>query len=119
MTAEKGDTNGVVAADETPEIVRVNTQRLTMGEIAAAEALSGCPITYSVDPEKPKGLIFQAIACVVKQRTDPDFTFDDAANVIVEMEDNQPLPPTNGSGSSTGSRSRSTSRSSRGRTSRA
>lgn len=118
MTAKKGSTNGAVAADSTPEVVQVNINLLTMGEIAAAEALSGMPITYATDPEKPKGLIFQGVACVVKQRTEPDFTWEQAADVIVDLLDNKPVPPTNGRGSSTGSRSRSTSRSSPGRTSK-
>jgi hypothetical protein len=109
-TAKKGSTNGAVAATE-PIVVRVNMSRLTIGEIAAAESLAGMPIDYATATDKPKGLLFQAIACVVKQRTDPEFTFDDAANVIVEIEDLQPAPPTNGRASSTRSRSARTSRS--------
>jgi hypothetical protein len=121
MTAKKGSTNGAVAATSTsiPEIVEVDVNMLTIGEIEAAEALAQVPITYAMDPEKPKGEIFRAMACVVKQRTDPGFTYDDAAKVIVSMAPGTPVPPTNGRGSSTRSRSRSTSPSSRGRTSTA
>jgi hypothetical protein len=117
MTAKKGSTNGAVAADKTPEIVWVDPRQMTISEIAAAEALAGVPITYLEDPEKPKGLIFQGIACVVKQRTDPEFTWEQAADVIVSVAEPAAVPPTNGRASSTRSRSRNTSRSSAGKTS--
>lgn len=109
MTAKKGDTNGVVAAND-PLVITVDRNKMTIGEIAAAEALAGVPIDWANDPERPKGLIHQAIACVVQQRTDREFTFDDAANVIVRIADT-PVPPTNGRASSTRSRSARTSRS--------
>ena len=118
MTAKKGGADGAVAATE-PIRVRVDISKLTIGEIAAAEALAGVPIDYATEPGKPKGLIYQGIACITQQRRDPEFTWDQAADVIVEIEDPRPVPPTNGRASSTGSRSRSTSRSSAGRTSRA
>lgn len=108
MTAKKGDTDGVVAAK--PMVIRVDRNSMTIGEIAAAEALAGVPIDYSTDPDKPKGLIMQAIACIVQKRTNPDFTFDDAADVIVHVADT-PIPPTNGRAPSTRSRSARTSRS--------
>lgn len=110
MTAKKGDTNGVVAAPE-PIRVRVDMSALTIGEIAAAESLAGVPIDHATAPDKPKGLIYQGIACVVQQRTNPQFTWDDAANVIVELVEPTPVPPTNGRASSTRSRSARTSRS--------
>lgn len=116
MTAKKGDTDGVVAA--SPLRVRVDIGELTIGEIAAAEALAGVPIDYATEPGKPKGLIYQGIACVVQQRVNREFTMDDAANVIVELVEPNLVPPTNGRGSSNGSRSRSTSRSSPGKTSK-
>ena len=117
MTARRDSANGAVAA--APLRVRVNIGDLTIGEIAAAEALAGVSIDNATQPGAQRGLIYQGIACVVQKRTDPGFTFDDAADVIVELEEAQPVPPTNGRGSSTGSRSRSTSRSSAGRTSKA
>lgn len=109
-TAKKGDTNGVVAAAE-PMVVRVEMNRLTIGDIAAAEALAGVSFDYATEPDKPRGLIYQALACVVQQRVDPGFTFDDAAGVVVHVVNGQPVPPTNGRAPSTRSRSARTSRS--------
>jgi hypothetical protein len=117
-TAKKGGTNGAVAASPERLHVRVALSSLTIGEIAAAEALAGVSMDWATAPDKPRGLIYQGIACVVQQRTNPEFTWDDAADVIVELEEPKPVPPTNGRGSSTGSRSRNTSRSSAGRTSK-
>jgi hypothetical protein len=118
MTAEKGSTNGAAAATE-PLVIYVDRNRLTIGEITAAEALSGVSIDESFTPGRPKGAISQALACVVQQRTNPGFTFADAADAIVYFSDSEPIPPTNGRVSSTRSRSRSTSRSSPGKTSTA
>ena len=117
MTAEKGSINGAAAASE-PLVIYVDRNKMTIGEIAAAEALAGTSIDESFTPGRPKGLILQGLACVLQQRTNPEFTFADAADAIVYVLDSDPIPPTNGRGSSTKSRSRSTSRSSPGRTSR-
>lgn len=100
-----------VTEDDDGNNVVVMMDRLTVGEIELAEELSGLPITYAIDPEKPKGKIMRAVGCAVRRRTDPDFTWEQAADLRVFFGTEAPVPPTGGRGSSTRSRSRNTSRS--------
>lgn len=100
-----------MAADEDPAKIVVYLDSLTCGEIELAEELSGMPITHAIDPDKPKGKIMRALACAVRRRTDPGYTWEQASELKVFMGEETPVPPTGGRGSSTRSRSRNTSRS--------
>jgi hypothetical protein len=95
-------------ADDDDQIV-VDMISLTVGEIEEIERLSDLPITHALDPDKPKGRIMRAVGCVVRKRTDPGFTWEQAADLRVFFGADRQVPPTRGRGSSTKSRSRSTS----------
>lgn len=59
-------------------------KRLTLGEIAAIENLSGVSIDSLMDEGTPKGKALAALVFVAKKREDPDFTFDDALNTDMD-----------------------------------
>lgn len=60
-------------------------QNLTLGEVAAVENLSGQPITSLAGGEAPMGKTMAAMAYVLKRRSTPDFTFEDALNLTMEQ----------------------------------
>lgn len=82
---------------------------LTAGEIEDAEDLASVPITDFFDAAKPKGRISRAIGCVVRRRTEPEFTWEQSRDLKVFFAEEKPVPPTGGRGSSNKSRSRNTS----------
>ena len=57
--------------------------RLTVGEMAEVERISGVSVTAMGDTDAPKGKLFAALAYVAKRRENPGFTLDDANNLTV------------------------------------
>lgn len=51
---------------------------MTLEEVALAEQLAGAPIDEMLDEEKLKGKSMTALVYVIKKRTEPNFTFDEA-----------------------------------------
>lgn len=107
-------------------IVRPDLLDLTVGQVEEVEEIIDGPLWGTLgDQTLKQGKVQRAIAFVVRKAQDPDFTWEQSAVLRLLMvmpkvdgEENPEVPPTNGRGSSTGSRSRSTSRSSPGRTSK-
>lgn len=74
--------------------------KLTLGEISVIEDLSNQAIDQIGEPGAPKGRLFAAMVYVVKLRTDPTFTFNDAMgldmseieNIIDLSDDEAPAP---------------------------
>jgi len=133
MTARKGSTNGAVAADYSNDpntvLVHADLRELTVGQIEEIEDLIDVPLSKVFDPDRKQGKAHRAIAWVVRKAEDPSLTWEQAADLRLGMynpdfkakgegEDDGKVPPTNGRGSSTRSRSANTSRSSAGRTSK-
>lgn len=58
--------------------------RLTLGEVAAVEELSGLSMTEIGEPGVPLGKFMAAVAYVIRKRTDPEFTFADALNLRMD-----------------------------------
>lgn len=58
--------------------------KLTLGEIAAVENLSGVAIDAIEDAGTPKGKALAALAFVIKKRENPDFTFENALDLDLE-----------------------------------
>jgi hypothetical protein len=63
-----------------PQLVaaRVGMQSMSLGEIARAEEMAGQNVTSLSDSDKPSAMLMAALAAVIKQRTDPSFTFERA-----------------------------------------
>ena len=62
----------------------MNTSKLTVGEIAVVEKLSGQGIFMMDDPTAPKGEMLAALAYVVKKRENPEFKHDEARKMTIE-----------------------------------
>ena len=62
-----------------------NLNDLTIGEIVTIEELTGLPFAAMTDPDKPKGKLLQAIAYISKRRDNPEFTFEDAGNLKLNL----------------------------------
>lgn len=68
----------------------IDIDKLTLGEVAKIEELSGLPISAIGDDDRPKGLALAALAFVAKRRQDPKFswnaaqelTFDEAQQIL-------------------------------------
>ena len=69
------------------EMLNVNLNELKIREIAAIEEMLGGPIDEAFGAGKPKARALQAIACIVKQRTDPTFTFEQAGELTISLDD--------------------------------
>lgn len=66
----------------------MDVSRLTLGEVAKIEELSGMPISAIGDDDRPKGLALAAFAFVTKRREDPQFTWNAAqALTFQEVQD--------------------------------
>jgi len=76
-------------SDETLEF---SLDDLTIGEICEIEELTGQPFDALNDPTKPKGRMLQAMAFISKRRTNPGFTFEDAGNIKISMNDDEVGP---------------------------
>lgn len=59
-------------------------QKMTLGEVATVEKLSGLSIVDVGEPGTPLGKFMAAIAYVWRKRTDPGFTFEDALNLPMD-----------------------------------
>ena len=67
-------------------VLKVNADDLTLGEIELIEEVSGSPIGYMGQENKPQGKIMVAIAYVMGLRDNPDYTLDDARKMRIEVE---------------------------------
>lgn len=127
MAVKKGSPNQVdYTTHPDSVIVRPDLLDLTVGQVEEVEELIEGSLWGTLgDQTLKQGKLLRAIGYVVRKAQDPDFTWEQSARLRVLMvmpqvdgKENPEVPPTNGRGSSTGSRSRSTSRSSPGRTSK-
>lgn len=62
----------------------LDVNKLTLGEVAKVEELSGHPISAIGDEDKPKGLALAALAFVAKRRQDPKFSWNDAQGLTFD-----------------------------------
>lgn len=80
----------------------MDVSKLTLGEVAKVEELSGLSISAIADDDKPKGLALAALAFVAKRRVQPDFvwndalslTFTDAQEILGLGQEADPADPT-------------------------
>ena len=62
-----------------------NLNDLTIGELVTIEELTGLPFDAMTDPDKPKGKLLQAIAYISKRRDNPEFTFEMAGDLKLNL----------------------------------
>lgn len=58
--------------------------RLTIGEMAAVEDMSGQPISHFGNEDKPQSKLLAALVTVLKKRDDRNFKFQDALNMTTD-----------------------------------
>ena len=97
---------------EHDELITINLDEMTLGELEQIEEYTGQPIA-SLNAENLPAKALTAIVLVMKRRTDPDFTFEQARAVRMEERAEGPpdpapsIPPgAGGRGCWTGSRGR-------------
>lgn len=76
-------------ADETFEI---DLDNLKVREIEEIEEIIGEPIDLAFADGKPRGKVLRAIGFVVKRRTNPAFTIEDAGELVIRL--GEPADPT-------------------------
>ena len=79
-------------ADDTLDI---DINDLTIAEVVEIEELTGLPFDAMGDATKPKGRMLQALAYISKRRTNPDFTWEDAGALKIDLA-NAEADPTAG-----------------------
>lgn len=67
----------------------IDIQKLTLGEVAKIEELSGQSIVTIGEDDSPKGLTLAALAFVAKRREDPSFKWNDALNLTFDQANEQ------------------------------
>lgn len=85
----------------------IDITKLTMGEIAKVEDLSGQPISAIGNDASPKGLALAALAFVTKKRHEPAYTWNDAqlltledVNAILGLDESEETDPLDSSDAS-------------------
>ncbi len=78
-------------------VLNIDLDHLTVGEIEEIEELTGQPIEAIGDRDRPKGKLLRAIGFVARKRVEPSFTWEDAANLKVKLSEGE-APPTNAAG---------------------
>lgn len=84
--------------DSGLDVVYVDVQRLTVGEIEQIEELTGTGIDTFTVAGSFKGKTLRAGGYVTRLRTDPSFTWDQSAHLVVRFAE-EPIPPTDDNGS--------------------
>jgi diphthamide biosynthesis methyltransferase len=68
-------------------ITRELVGELTVGELEQLEERTGRPLSRLFDADAPRGILLHTLAYLQLRRDDPDMTWEDAADVVVELED--------------------------------
>ena len=70
----------------------IDINDLTIAEVVEIEELTGLPFDAMGDSSKPKGKMLQALAFISKRRTNPDFTWEDAGALKIDLANTEPDP---------------------------
>ncbi len=74
----------------TDGILDINIESLTVAEIETIEEIVGESVDTAFGEGKPRGKLLRAIGYVVKKRENPEFTIEDAGNLVVKLSDSDP-----------------------------
>ena len=78
---------------ETPDdVLNIDINDLTIAEVVEIEALTGQPLDALGQPDKPKGLMLQALAYISKRKDAPSFTFEQAGALKISTTSSKPDP---------------------------
>ena len=80
---------------EASEIFELDINSLTIGEIEEIEELGGTSIDEMFSAGAKKGKALRAIAYITKRRENPEFSWEDAGNLKINLGETSPkLSPT-------------------------
>ena len=65
------------------ENLNLDFDDLTINEIELIEEHTGLSVQQLGDESKPRGSTLRVLAWVIKRRTDPDFTLEDAGDLTI------------------------------------
>lgn len=74
------------------DFLEIDLANLRIREIEEIEAIAEAPFDELFSGGKPKGKALRAIGYVVKRRENPDFSIEDAGDLIVKLTDPEPDP---------------------------
>jgi hypothetical protein len=78
----------------TDDVFEVNLQTLKVREIEEIEEIIGCGFDVAFAPGAPKGKVMRALAWVTRKRTDPEFTLEQAGEMVIKLAEAEPDPTT-------------------------
>lgn len=76
-----------------PNVLNVDLDHLTVGEIEDIEELSGLSIDAFGKEGVPKGKVMRALGFVIRRRADPDFTWEQSRDLKIQLTEEK-VPPT-------------------------
>ena len=78
----------------TDDYLEINLDNLRIREIEEIEEIIGGPFDQAFGEGKPRGKALRAIGFVVKRRTNPDFTIEQAGELIIRLGEPDPTTAT-------------------------
>lgn len=94
MTVAKTGAKASKAAETVdPNLVVVELDSLTCGEIEYFEDETGNPIAHYFEAGTPQGKALRVLGFLVKLREDKAFTYEESANLRVGVRAVSPVPP--------------------------
>ncbi|WP_030244199.1 hypothetical protein [Streptomyces sp. NRRL S-350] len=81
------------AANDMGELLSIDIDSLSIEEIETIEEIIDGPLDALAQPGARKGRMMRAMAVVLKRRTDPDFSIEDAGALRISLK-SKPKDPT-------------------------
>jgi hypothetical protein len=67
-------------------LTQSDVESLTVGELELLEERTGRPLSRLFDADAPRGSLLHALAYITMRRDDPATTWEEAADVIVQLD---------------------------------
>lgn len=80
------------------DVLNIDLDHLTVGEIEQIEELTGQAIDTFGLAGVPKGKMLHALAFVTRKRADSSFTWEAAGDLKVKLSEGETVPPTDAAG---------------------
>jgi len=68
----------------------IELDSLTVAEIETIEEITGKSIDQAFADGAPRGRVLRALGYVVKRRENPDFTIEDAGELVIKLSEPDP-----------------------------
>ena len=82
----------MAATPGADDVFEVNLQTLKVREIEEIEEIIGVGFDVAFSAGSPKGKVMRALAYVTRKRTDPEFTLEQAGEMVIKLADDEPDP---------------------------